>query len=778
MAQDEAFPMSVRSRLAKLLWGDRRFVLSLYRILLRRDPDPEGFRGWLAHLRAHPADRELVIERFLDSDEFRARWGLDLRARHPGATSEGLARKEANAYHEAQASRELATFLAGDETLGFQPGAAPPVSVIVVHYGNVALTFATLASLRASTRIDLDLIVVDNDGGMRASGLSTRLDGALVVAPEENLGFVRGSNAGAARARSPRLLFLNNDVRVQSGAVESALRTMEEEEAGVVVGKLLHFHGLLQEAGALVWSDGSTEAYGRGGDPDAGEYCFRRDVDYGSGAFFLTTRRLFDELAGFDEAFSPGYYEEVDYCFRLRQKGRRVVYEPRSVVWHWEGGSFAVETSREVTLRNRALFAARHAESLRTRPAPGCERHLACRLAARRMPLALVVDDRAPDPQFGAGHGRMLEIVLALRQQGYQVCLYGTEAAPTEWHRAARYLPPDVELIGDRGAARLQAFLALRIPFVDLLVASRHNNMESVERFLAEHSEVRRPPIVFDMESMPGEREALRSALLGGIRRSTDIASLPPAAADVALARRADSVLVASDRDLQTLRGNGISSSFVIRHVVDSAAVPPPRHGRKGLLFVGAFHADDTPNADSMQWFVGEVLPRLQRLPGGPIPLTVAGFRRPGALLPWTSRDGVRFLGRQDDLRELYATSLVFVAPTRFAAGIPIKVLEAAAHGLPAVVSDVLGRQLGWTPDKEIVVGPSDDPDGFSLALQRLLDDEALWGRVQAGALHRVSREASRESFRLNLRYAVRTARERADARGAGAGPRRGDAEP
>lgn len=768
--------MSFRSKLARLLWGDYRFVLSLYRVLLRRDPDPEGFRGWLAHLRAHPETREAVIEKFLESEEFRARWGLDVRGRNSGGALDRLSRKAANAHHEMQSSRDLAAFLATRETLGFQAGADPAVSVIVVHYGSTALTFATLASLRASTRGALELVVVDNDGGLQTSGLAARLEGAVVLEPKENLGFVRGANAGAERARSGRLLFLNNDVRVVRGTVDAALRTLEEERAGVVVGKILHFHGLLQEAGSVVWNDGSTEAYGRGADPDSGEYCFRRDVDYGSGAFFLTRRELFRELGSFDEAFSPGYYEEVDYCFRLRQKGWRVVYEPRSVVWHCEGGSFSFEASRDVTLRNKALFAARHAEALRGRPAPGSGQYLDNLVAACGRPQALVIDDRSPDPQFGAGHGRMLEIVLALREQGYQVCLYGTEAAATDWSRVSRFLPPDVELIGDRGVARLQTFLTGRLPHVDILVASRLNNMRSVDRILGESSHVRRPPIVFDMESMPGEREALRAALRAD--RSYDRIDLPaPSASEIGLARRADSVLVASDRDLRTLEAGSVSSAFVVRHVVDAFSDAPSRDGREGVLFVGAFHSDETPNADSMRWFVGEVLPRLRRSSKHPVSLTVAGFRRSGALLPWSASDGVRFLGQQDDLAGLYDRSLVFVAPTRFAAGIPIKVLEAAARGLPAVVSDVLAGQLGWAPDKEFVVGPSGDPDGFCQALLRLLEDEALWGTVQAGALERVSRDASREAFRLNLRYAVRAARERAASRGraTGAGQGHGD---
>ena len=68
--------------------------------------------------------------------------------------------------------------------------------------------------------------------------------------------------------------------------------------------------------------------YGRGDDPSAAMYNFRRDVDYCSGAFLLTPVETWEQLNGFDPVFEPAYYEETDYCMRLWERGLRVVYEP------------------------------------------------------------------------------------------------------------------------------------------------------------------------------------------------------------------------------------------------------------------------------------------------------------------------------------------------------------------------------------------------------------------------------------------------------------------
>src|SRR5205085_6064186 len=110
---------------------------------------------------------------------------------------------------------------------------------------------------------------------------------------------------------------------------------------GAVGGKLVFPDGRLQEAGSIIWSDGSGDAYGRGGDPASPEFNFARPVDFCSGALLLTPRSLFERLGGFDERYRPAYYEDADYCARLWARGYTVRYEPAAVAIHHEFGSVA-----------------------------------------------------------------------------------------------------------------------------------------------------------------------------------------------------------------------------------------------------------------------------------------------------------------------------------------------------------------------------------------------------------------------------------------------------
>src|SRR5262249_1916395 len=154
------------------------------------------------------------------------------------------------------------------------------------------------------------------------------------------LHFLLAVNQAAREARGEYLLLLNNDAQLLPGSLAAAIATLESGvDIGAVGARIILLDGMLQEAGSIIWRDGSCLGYGRGDDPFAPMYMFRRDVDYCSGAFLLTPRRVWEQLGGFDEQFKPAYYDETDYCVRLWERGLRVVYEPNAAVLHYEFAS-------------------------------------------------------------------------------------------------------------------------------------------------------------------------------------------------------------------------------------------------------------------------------------------------------------------------------------------------------------------------------------------------------------------------------------------------------
>jgi glycosyltransferase involved in cell wall biosynthesis len=120
--------------------------------------------------------------------------------------------------------------------------------------------------------------------------------------------------------------------------------------------------------------------------------------------------------------------------------------------------------------------------------------------------------------------------------------------------------------------------------------------------------------------------------------------------------------------------------------------------------------------------------------------------------------DGVEVHGAVEDLELWYNRCRVFVAPTRFSAGIPIKVLDAAAHGVPSVITDELARQLKWTPDQDMCMAgdaSGSRSEAFIQQIERLYTDEAVWNRVRQGGLERIRKEHSFEAMRRGIQLAL-----------------------
>lgn len=232
-------------------------------------------------------------------------------------------------------------------------------AVVIVNYRTKELTAAAVASVLAEDDVR-EVVVVDNASG---DGSVEHLRGAVaegrvrVVASDRNGGFGAGVNLGAAACRSPLLLILNSDATVESGSV------------GLLVSALLADEGVGMVAPAVRLAAGGPQpdafgrlprrwellVPGRGRWTGGGE---ARRPEWVSGVAMLLRAADFRSVGGFDERFEM-YFEDLDLCRRLRQRGRSAAREPAATVVHAAGASWRSTADQKRRFhRSKALYAA------------------------------------------------------------------------------------------------------------------------------------------------------------------------------------------------------------------------------------------------------------------------------------------------------------------------------------------------------------------------------------------------------------------------------------
>ena len=174
------------------------------------------------------------------------------------------------------------------------------------------------------------------------------------------------------------------------------------------------------------------------------------------------------------------------------------------------------------------------------------------------------------------------------------------------------------------------------------------------------------------------------------------------------------------------------------------------------MLFVGAIHEQDSPNYDSLCWFADNVLPLVERELGWETRLTIVGYTAPGVRMDrFEDHPRITLRGPVADLATVYDSHRLFVAPTRYAAGSPYKIQEAASHGLPVVATTLLADQLEWRGGEDLLAVVVDDAAAMAERLVTLYRDEALWQRLRDGALARLAAENAPATYRQPLLTAL-----------------------
>ena len=626
----------------------------------------------------------------------------------------------------------------------------PKVSIIIPMYNQINYTFNCINSIleNNSNYSDYEIIVADDNSSEDTKLLKENFEHLIIIRNDTNLGFLKNCNNAASKAKGEYIVFLNNDTQVQENWLIELLSVFENFKlVGLVGSKLIYPDGSLQEAGGIIWQDGSGWNYGNRDLPSKPQYNYVKEVDYISGASIMILKKLWDEIGGFDERYTPAYYEDTDICFETRKRGYKVMYQPFSKVVHFEGISHGTDLEQGVKqyqVINKEKFIKKWEKELAVKAKNG-DNIFFERDRSSGVKHILIVDHYLPQVDKDAGSRCISSYIDAFQELNYSVKFLSENVKESRLYMKT-FQEKGIELLyGNEFNFSLknggEKYMKMNLDHFDAILLSRSAVCVPVLAFLRKYG-YKGNVIYFGHD-------------LGYLRMEKEAA----AKNDVALAKQAKKIKEKEDFMYSESDNSIVVSLDEIEYLKKYITKPlhyiplfsfevaeqiPDFEAREGLLFVGGFN--HPPNMNGIIWFLDNVYEELHKQN---IKLTIVGSKMPPSIMKYKQKFKLlTFLPDAPiaELDNLYAYSKIAIVPLLTGAGVKGKVIESMAKGVPVAGTDAAFE--GMPKDSTFLYKGRNTPADMAEHILSLYTNKEAWETLSVFGRKYVSENFNKENIK------------------------------
>ena len=604
----------------------------------------------------------------------------------------------------------------------------PKVSIIIPVYNQVHYTYACLVSILENTgEFDYEIIIADDVSTDATKEIDKFVTGLVIARNESNQGFLKNCNNAAKKARGEYIFFLNNDTTVQKDWLPPLIRLLESDKSiGMVGSKLIYPDGRLQEAGGIIWSDGSGWNYGRCDDPNKPEYNYVRDVDYISGAAIMLSRKLWEDIGGFDERYAPAYCEDSDLAFEVRKRGLRVVYQPLSVVTHFEGVSNGTDVNgtglKRYQVENNKKLQEKWSEEFKNQyDNVGVPNAFRARERSRGKKVILFVDHYVPTFDKDAGSKTTFQYIKMFIERGYVVKFLPDNFAKSEPYTSILEQMGVEVLYGNEMRTNIFEWIENNQANIDIAYLNRPHIATKYIDFIKEKTDIK---VIYYGHDLHFLRERREYELTGDVERKN--ASAYWKSMELDLMRKASISYYPSNVEVDYIHtfDKKINAKAITAYVFEKFGnIDYNPDIREGVLFVGGF--SHPPNADALKYFLDNMWDEIYAQIKAPFYIVGSNATDEIKALHNESK-GIIFKGfvSEEELKELYEKVRLVVVPLRYGAGVKGKVIEALYYNDPVITTSVGAEGIDNSYNQMLV---ADEPGDFVEKCVNLYNDkEAL----------------------------------------------------